>query len=406
MRLTRSRHRAEPGSPDRACSSHEHRVQPETGISWPQHWPDGTVHVVDLPPARHATTVLPTGSGATYAASFSSDDSMLATANTDGTVQDLLAAGHSPRHHVLPRFGAVDKRALQLHTGSRSSPSRAPTARSRIWDADGGDAREGDRGIGRTAVVSSRFSPRQRGISLPEDKTAPSIVTKRGEPVRRYCAATAETCSTSTSTAPAPPSSARGSTARSGRGSGRTSLRSRSCHDRHVRPRRHSDRVRRRRRATPHVAPRRPHPPPRHSRPTPATAMRCSPPTGHGSSASVTTGGQRPEISATEKRTGAFAPGAGPVETALPDPDDRRLVVGGQNGRIVIIDHDGVEIERLQESGSTVNTARFSPDGRSVVAARADGSVTLWAARPQADDDQASRLQSGVRRHLQPWTDR
>jgi WD40 repeat protein len=71
-------------------------------------------------------------------------------------------------------------------------------------------------------------------------------------------------------------------------------------------------------------------------------------------------------------------PGIGPIRTVDSDPADRRLVVGGETGRLAVVDHRGVGIETLTAAGSPVNTAWFSPDGRSILAGRDDGSLVLW----------------------------
>jgi WD40 repeat protein len=60
------------------------------------------------------------------------------------------------------------------------------------------------------------------------------------------------------------------------------------------------------------------------------------------------------------------------------DPADRRLVIGGDSGRLEVVDYSGTVVETLTDAGSAVNDAWFSPDGRSVLAGRADGSLTLW----------------------------
>ena len=66
------------------------------------------------------------------------------------------------------------------------------------------------------------------------------------------------------------------------------------------------------------------------------------------------------------------------IRTVAPDPAGRRLVVGGDDGRLVVVDERGAGIETLSTAGSPVYSALFSPDGGSVLAGRGDGSLTLW----------------------------
>jgi WD40 repeat protein len=73
-----------------------------------------------------------------------------------------------------------------------------------------------------------------------------------------------------------------------------------------------------------------------------------------------------------------FDPHVGRIRTVAPDPTDQRLAIGGENGRLSVVFYGGAAVETLSETGSPVNTTSFSPDGRSVLAGRADGSLELW----------------------------
>jgi len=57
---------------------------------------------------------------------------------------------------------------------------------------------------------------------------------------------------------------------------------------------------------------------------------------------------------------------------------DRRLIVGGDNGAVRIVDDRGAVLETLSGSGSPVYSVAFSPDDQVVAAGRGDGTVTLW----------------------------
>ena len=98
----------------------------------------------------------------------------------------------------------------------------------------------------------------------------------------------------------------------------------------------------------------------------------------------------------------SFDPGVGAVRTVATDPADRRLVVGGDNGRLVVVDYGGRALETLTTAGSPVRSARFSPDGHSVLVGRLDGDLTLWGSDRHPFDDQAGRLPGRLRRGLQP----
>jgi WD40 repeat protein len=78
------------------------------------------------------------------------------------------------------------------------------------------------------------------------------------------------------------------------------------------------------------------------------------------------------------RQVAAFAPDVGVINSVAADPTDQRLVVGGDSGRLSIVDNRGAVVESLTTGGSPVLSASFSPDGRSVVAGRFDGSITSW----------------------------
>jgi WD40 repeat protein len=79
----------------------------------------------------------------------------------------------------------------------------------------------------------------------------------------------------------------------------------------------------------------------------------------------------------------SFDPGVGVTRTVAPDPAAHRLVIGGDNGRVVIVNDHGATVDILSPEGSPVYCALFSPDGRSVLAGRNDGSLTLWGSDHQ-----------------------
>jgi WD40 repeat protein len=333
---------------------------------------DGTVHVIDLP-LGSTTTVLPTGAGAAYAASFSSDDSMLATANVDGTVQIFTMPDATPRQ-VLPRFGAIN----DVHF-SPSAPQLAVAGadgRLRVWDVDTGGLAE-DLGVSGAPLWFARFSPGGEQIATGGRDSGIHLLTTEGleeVTLRGHAGGVLEADFDRTGTTlvsagidgtirtwageddvhlPGPVTAAAFDRDAARIVSGGT--------DGRLRLWRRSDL---------------------------ASLLDIPDHSGYSNAVFSTDGSRIVSFgddgvvtirnSVTGEGVASFEPGVGKVRTALPDPDDRRLAVGGQNGRLVIVDNNGGVLEKLQESGSPVYVARFSPDGRSVLAGRADGSITLW----------------------------
>ncbi len=78
-----------------------------------------------------------------------------------------------------------------------------------------------------------------------------------------------------------------------------------------------------------------------------------------------------------------FDPQVGAIWSLASDRADRRLVVGGESGAVRVVDDRGAVLETLSGAGSPVYAVAFGPDGQTVAAGRADGTITLWA--PQRD---------------------
>jgi WD40 repeat protein len=73
-----------------------------------------------------------------------------------------------------------------------------------------------------------------------------------------------------------------------------------------------------------------------------------------------------------------FNPQMGPVWSIASDHADRRLVIGGDNGAVQIVDYGGAVLETLSGAGSPAYSVAFGPDDQTVAAGRDDGTITLW----------------------------
>jgi WD40 repeat protein len=333
---------------------------------------DGTIHVVDL--ATGATPrVLRIGAAVTYAASFSSDDSLLAAANSDGTVQVFSLPDLVPRH-ILPSSGAIY--GVEFAPATHQLAVARADGKVHIWDTDT-EAIVKEIIVSGAPVYLARFSPDGKHLAAVGRDGAVHLVTTQGisEATLRGHGGSVLDVDFERTGANVVSSGIDGTIRTWARkndiylfGPVTTAAFDRDATrivsgeaDGRLRMWRRSD-----------------------------VALLLDIPDHTGSSQAVfSTDGSRiisfgdDEVvtirdAVTGEQRASFRADVGPVRAALPDPDDRRLAVGGQNGRLIIVDNNGVVIERLLESGSAVYSAKFSPDGRSVLAGRADGSVTLW----------------------------
>jgi WD40 repeat protein len=332
---------------------------------------DGNVHLIDLRPDG-STAVRPTGTRVAYAASFSSDDSMLATANADGTAQIFSLPDMTPRR-TLRQEGAIEM--LDFSPSARRLATTGADGTVRIWDTDTGGVEE--IAVSGAPLWYARFSPDGDHLAAAGQDGAVHVVTTEGRPeatYRGHGGGVLELDFDST-----------GSTVVSAGldGTIRTWALEEDVHlpdpvttatfdrdatnivsggaDGRLRMWRRDDLV---------------------------LVHDMEDHAGY-SYAVFSTDGSRIisfgmdkavniRNSVTGKMLRSFPPDVGGIMSVQSDAADRRLVIGGLNGRVVVADYDGAELETLQDSGSPVYTVSFSPDGRSVLAGRADGSVTLW----------------------------